>query len=74
MSVYVSEIKPDGAAVADGRVRVGDELLEVRTTSWTLDWPTETFHLRNQAFMLYMLFIIRKQTRSVYITFSFFFV
>ncbi len=33
MSVYVSEIKPDGAAAADGRVRVGDELLEVRTTS-----------------------------------------
>lgn len=33
MSVYVSEIKPDGAAAADGRVREGDELLEVRTTS-----------------------------------------
>ncbi|KAL1282459.1 hypothetical protein QQF64_001262, partial [Cirrhinus molitorella] len=29
MSVYVSEIKPDGAAGADGRVRVGDELLEI---------------------------------------------
>ncbi|XP_016369397.1 multiple PDZ domain protein-like [Sinocyclocheilus rhinocerous] len=29
MSVYVSELKPDGAAVADGRVRVGDELLEI---------------------------------------------
>lgn len=33
MNVYVSEIKPDGAAAADGLVRVGDELLEVRTTS-----------------------------------------
>lgn len=31
MSVYVSEIKPDGAAAADGRIRVGDELLEVKT-------------------------------------------
>ncbi|XP_052400914.1 multiple PDZ domain protein-like [Carassius gibelio] len=29
MSVYVSEIKSDGAAAADGRVRVGDELLEI---------------------------------------------
>ncbi|XP_052411425.1 multiple PDZ domain protein [Carassius gibelio] len=29
MSVYVSEIKPDGAVAADGRVRVGDELLEI---------------------------------------------
>ncbi|XP_051982809.1 multiple PDZ domain protein [Xyrauchen texanus] len=29
MSVYVSEIKPDGAAATDGRVRVGDELLEI---------------------------------------------
>ncbi|RXN25559.1 multiple PDZ domain -like protein [Labeo rohita] len=29
MSVYVSEIKPDGATAADGRVRVGDELLEI---------------------------------------------
>ncbi|XP_043099362.1 multiple PDZ domain protein isoform X2 [Puntigrus tetrazona] len=29
MSVHVSEIKADGAAAADGRVRVGDELLEI---------------------------------------------
>ncbi|KAK7166395.1 hypothetical protein R3I93_006231 [Phoxinus phoxinus] len=29
MSVYVSEIKPDGAVAADGRVGVGDELLEI---------------------------------------------
>lgn len=30
MTVYVSEIQPDGAAVADGQIRLGDELLEVR--------------------------------------------
>ncbi|ROI16075.1 Multiple PDZ domain protein, partial [Anabarilius grahami] len=33
MSVYVSEIKPDGAAAADGRVREGDELLEMDNCS-----------------------------------------
>lgn len=30
MTVYVSEIQPDGAAAADGQISVGDELLEVR--------------------------------------------
>ncbi|XP_036439310.1 multiple PDZ domain protein [Colossoma macropomum] len=29
MSVYVSEVQPEGAAAADGRIRVGDELLEI---------------------------------------------
>ncbi|XP_076868704.1 multiple PDZ domain protein [Brachyhypopomus gauderio] len=29
MRVYVSEVQPDGAAAADGRIRAGDELLEI---------------------------------------------
>ncbi|XP_066510368.1 multiple PDZ domain protein [Hoplias malabaricus] len=29
MSVYVSDFEPDGAAAADGQIRVGDELLEI---------------------------------------------
>ncbi|XP_072526537.1 multiple PDZ domain protein isoform X2 [Salminus brasiliensis] len=29
MSVYVSEVQPGGAAAADGRINVGDELLEI---------------------------------------------
>lgn len=31
MTVYVTEVQPDGAAAADGQICVGDELLEVRT-------------------------------------------
>lgn len=30
MSVYVADIDPQGPAGLDGRIRVGDELLEVR--------------------------------------------
>lgn len=30
MSVYVADIDPQGPADLDGRIRVGDELLEVR--------------------------------------------
>lgn len=30
MSVYVAKIDPQGPADLDGRIRVGDELLEVR--------------------------------------------
>lgn len=29
-SIYVGDIDPDGAAAVDGRIHVGDELLEVR--------------------------------------------
>lgn len=32
MSVYVEHIDPAGPAALDGRIRVGDELLEVRNT------------------------------------------
>lgn len=30
MSIFVVGIKPEGPAAADGRMRIGDELLEVR--------------------------------------------
>lgn len=32
MSVYVADIEPQGPAGVDGRILVGDELLEVRRT------------------------------------------
>lgn len=33
MSVYVADIEPQGPAGLDGRIQVGDELLEVRIKS-----------------------------------------
>lgn len=33
MSVYVEDIDPQGPAGLDGKIRVGDELLEVRGTA-----------------------------------------
>lgn len=37
MSVYVSEVQPEGAAAVDGRIRVGDELLEVGVQAPTVN-------------------------------------
>lgn len=32
LSIFVVGLHPGGAAARDGRIRIGDELLEVRTT------------------------------------------
>lgn len=43
MSIYVAHIEPKGPAGLDGRIMVGDELLEVGETS---NWQDLDEHLR----------------------------
>lgn len=42
MSIFVVGIKPEGPAAADGRMRIGDELLEVRAGLLSLFFSART--------------------------------
>lgn len=42
MSIFVVGIKPEGPAAADGRMRIGDELLEVRAGLLSLSFSART--------------------------------
>lgn len=42
MSIFVVGIKPEGPAAADGRMQIGDELLEVRAGLLSLSFSART--------------------------------
>ena len=51
MSVFVVGIQPDSPSARDGRLKVGDQLLEVCAVV-AVDWPISRSHMEESCWMI----------------------